>query len=220
LMCARRRCDRVSDRAGVDRAFGKTRGGGRIGRLSRSRESGARGDARSRASRASSLDGVPEKPDGTRARFGTAATRVFKMARGGDRPSPPSARGSLDAVPGALSRVEVTDRAFQRRRIDSPVLTRDESTTPPAKGQIAHVTASRDDPIATCLVPRDRFSGRALAYGARTHLLCPTPACGREGLDKTRKTRRRTRVPFVSVARGPVRPLWRSMAVRERFGCG
>lgn len=86
--------------------------------------------------------------------------------------------------------------------------------------QIAHVTASRDDPIATCLVPRDRFSGRALAYGARTHLLCPTPACGREGLDKTRKTRRRTRVPFVSVARGPVRPLWRSMAVRERFGCG
>jgi hypothetical protein len=100
--------------------------------LSCSRESVARGDARSRTSRASSLDGVPEKPDGTRARFGTAATRVFKMARGGDRPSPPSARGSLDAVPGALSRVEVTDRAFKRRRIDSPVLTCDESTTPPA----------------------------------------------------------------------------------------
>jgi hypothetical protein len=54
------------------------------------------------------------------------------MARGGDRPSPPSARGTLDAVPGALSRVEVTDRAFKRRRIDSPVLTCDESTTPPA----------------------------------------------------------------------------------------
>jgi hypothetical protein len=130
--------------------------------LSCSRESVARGDARSRTSRASSLDGVPEKPDGTRARFGTAATRVFQNGAR-RRPTLPSlgSRGR-DAVLGALSRVEDTDRAFKRRRIDSPVLTRDESTTPPAKGQIAHVTASRDDPIATCLVPRDRFSGRAL----------------------------------------------------------
>ena len=32
--------------------------------------------------------GVPENPTGTRARFGTAGTRVFKMARGSTGPSP------------------------------------------------------------------------------------------------------------------------------------
>jgi hypothetical protein len=98
-----------------------------------------------------------------RARVSAPPQRACSKWRAAETDPPlPRLEEGRDAVLGALSRVEDTDRAFKRRRIDSPVLTRDESTTPPAKGQIAHVTASPDDPIATCLVPRDRFSGRAL----------------------------------------------------------
>ncbi len=116
---------------------------------------------------------------------------------------------------GCASRGEASRRA-RERRLDSPDATRDESGRRPPRSDRAR--PRRFDPIATCLVPRDRFSGRRADQGARTHLLCPLPACGREGLYKIRKTRRRTRVPFVSVTRGPVRPLWRSTAVRRRFG--
>ena len=131
------------------------------------------------------------------------------------RPDPPLFGSRVGMPRGCASRGEASSRA-RERRLDSPDATRDESGRRPPRSDRAR--PRRFDPIATCLVPRDRFSGRRADQGARTHLLCPLPACGREGLYKTRKTRRRTRVPFVSVTRGPVRPLWRSTAVRRRFG--
>jgi len=136
MMCARRRRDRVSDRAGRDRARGKTRGSDESV-VPRAPETVARGDARSRASIAS-LDGVPEKPDGTRARFGTAATRVFKMARGSTDP-PLEARGSgrrEGARHAARTRIERASGDWIHR---TP-----RATNPDAAllVQIAHVTAS------------------------------------------------------------------------------
>ena len=181
LMCARRRCDRVSHRAGrVESSVWEDARLGRIGRPSPAPESRSRrGDARSRTSRASSLRWRAGKTRPERARVSAPPQRACLKWRAAETgPSPPSGSRDSRRRSGCCSQLRARPDGVERlseRRIDSPVLTCDESTDAARLVQIAHVTASRDDPIATCLVPRDRFSGRALAYqGARTHLLCPT----------------------------------------------
>ena len=97
--------DRVSDRAKRGGARGKTRGADESDVL-RASQTLASGDARSRAPIAAS--GCAGKPAGTRAGFGTAATRVFEMARGSTDP-PLEALGSgrrEAARDAAMTRIE------------------------------------------------------------------------------------------------------------------
>ena len=193
-------------RGGENRA-GRARFG-RIGRPSSFRDGRDRGraiesiDRRLRACR---------KTPPERARFGTAGTRVFyKMARGSTGPSPFRLAGR-DAARLREPRRGLIERA------SGGWIHRTRRATNPDAARLVQIAPHRVafDPIATCLVPRDRFSRRA-DQGARTHLL-PSPACGREGLYKTRKTRRRTRVPFVGRARTGAAAV-ATTAVRRRFG--
>ena len=102
--------------------------------------------------------GVPENPTGTRARFGTAGTRVFKMARGSTGPSPLPARGS-----GCREAARAAGRPRVERASGGWIHRTRRATNPEAARlvQIAPDRVAFDDPIATCLVPRDRFWGDA-----------------------------------------------------------
>ena len=152
--------DRVSDRAVRGRARGKTRGSDESIVL-RAFATLASGSARRSASIAASERAG--KPAGTRARFGTAAARAFKMARGStDPPLEALGSGHREVARGA-TRTRI-DRA---RGGSSHRTRRARDRTPPASFRSRTTRRSFLDPIATCLVPPIGFRGDA--RGRRAH---------------------------------------------------